>query len=250
MFNLPYELILEIWGYVSGNSDMVALRLCNKYAKETGDKYGYIKHLELSMDAHYMNLVKIWNGLNLMALQSLSVRGFRSPANWIPFSWPKQVSFVNCPMGANILSPPSYNTTNLSISDSGIGILKVDWNKFPNLRKLSVNYYSMDIESLKVCRKLEHLSLSLRKRGEKLPTWIADLPRLTTLRSNLKPKGKMHFTSNLLKICLVPKRRVCVGNRVLPCSMSCCQRFTAVSRLVPEQHLLCDCTIRHYNYLL
>ena len=235
MYNLPYELILEIWGYVSGNSDMIALRLCNKYFKETGDKYGYIKHLEFSLDAHYMTLVKIWQGLNLMALQSLSVRGFKSPANWIPFSWPKQVSFINCPVGKDLISPHSDKTINLSISDLGIGVLKVDWTKFPNLRELSIDCYSMDIESLKVCRKLEHLSLYLRKKGEKLPTWIADLPRLTTLRSNLRPNGKMHFVSKLLKICLVPKCRDMVVRQ--------CQRFTAVSCLVPARHLLCQCVI-------
>ena len=253
---LPDEMIIEIWNYLFSNKDMASLRYSCKQLKALGDKYGYVRHLDLSMKADYMNLMSIWGRANLKGLRSLSVSGIPSPVNWVPFKWPMHTFFNNCRMGSSVISPPLSPTTNLLITDNSRGTLQIDWSKIPKLRVLELRVYDADISGLNLCKSLEHLRLYFEAGTKGLPGWVADLPNLTTIETNLIPETKMHFISKKLKICLIPKKRkakrkrqiwivpgICkCGNErcVYPYNNSPYEYFTAESILVPWPHLLCQ----------
>jgi hypothetical protein len=254
---LPDEMAVEILNYLWGNKDMIALRACCKQFKALGDEYGYLRHLNLSMNADYMNLMVIWGRSNLKGLRSLSVNGFNSPVHWIPFAWPMHTLFSNCRMGSSLISPPMSPTTELRITEFGSGrTLRMDWSKVPKLRVLELHVYDADISKLVLCQGLEHLRLYFKSGKTGLPGWVADLPNLTTIQTNLIPETKMHFLSKKLRVCLVPKRKRINGNRrnwklpdpckcgwercVSPYKNSPYEHFTAESTLVPWRHLLCE----------
>ncbi len=254
----PDETIIKIWDCLSSNKDMVALRSCCKQFKALCDEYGYIRHINLSMNADYMNLLFLRNSgrHNLKGLRYLSVSGFNSPAHWIPFPWPMHTIFTNCRMGASLISPPLSPTTELRVIDFGRGILRMDWSKVPKLRYLELQVYDADISGLVSCQGLEHLQLYFKTGKKELPTWVADLPNLVTIQTNLVPEGKMHFQSKKLRICLVPKKRrikirgiawrlpdpcTCgIEHCVAPYKNSPYEHFTAESKIVPWRHLMCE----------
>ena len=253
---LPDEMIIEIWDCLFSNKDMVALRSCCKQFKALGDEYGYLRHLDLSMSADYMNLMVVWGRQNLKGLRSLSVSGLNSPSPWIPFAWPMHTLFSNCRMGANLISPPLSPTTELRITDFGLGKLSLDWSKLPNLRLLELHVYDADLSDLVKCQGLEHLRLYFKTGKSRLPGWVAKLPKLTTFQTNLVPETRMHFLSDRLRVCMAPKRKrvkkrgstwdlpdpcqcgtdLCVP----PYSCSPYEHFTAVSKAVPWRHLMCE----------
>jgi hypothetical protein len=253
----PEEIVVEIWDYLYSNRDMMALRKCCKRFKTIGDQYGFIRYLDLSYDADYMNLMALWGKANLKGLRTLSVRNWNSPpASWIPLKWPLHVLFSNCRMGTSVISPPKSPTTELVVTDVGTGTLRMDWSKLPNLKVLDLHVYNADLSGLSQCTGLESIRLYFKTRGKKfLPAWVASLPRLVAIRTNLVPNSKMHFLSKHLKICLVPKRKranmlafsrgvitpcTCKWDKcVPPYSSGPCEHFTAVSTQVPWRHLMC-----------
>jgi|MDTG01.2.fsa_nt_gb hypothetical protein len=252
-FSLPDEMIIETWDWIFSNKDMKALRSSCKRFKALGDKHGYLRHLDISMSADYMNLMMIWGNKNLKGLRSLQVSGLNSPGPWIPFPWPARTLFNNCRMGASMISPQKSPTTDLRITDSARGVLRIDWSKVPKLRVLELQVYDADLTNLEICQDLEHLCLYFMKGKTKLPGWIADLPNLITIKTNLVPETKMHFRSKKLQVCLAPKRKrikrngklsgpcKCGWERcVAPYNNSSYEHFTSNSIIVPLRHLLCQ----------
>ena len=256
MLTLTDNIILEIWEWIFSNKDMVALISSCKHFQYMGKKHGFIRHLNLSMNSDYMNLIVLWRHCNLKSLRSVNVSGLNSPANWLPFAWPKHTTFSSCRMGISLISPEVSMTTHLNISDSTRGILLLDWSKLPKLRSLKLNVYDVEFSGLVKCQSLEHVHINLKNNRKKLPGWISDLRNLITIRSNLIPETSMHFVSTKLKRCLIPKRKR-VNKRgyawLLPDPCTCgspfCidpyknspyEHFTAESTSVPWRHLLCN----------
>ena len=244
----PEEIVVEIWDYFFGNRDMMALRKCCKRFKTIGDKYGFIRCLDLSFNADYRNLFALWGKANLKGLRTLTVRNWNSaPDIWIPFKWPISIIFSNCRMGSSIVSPPKSPTTELVVRDFGKGTLRMDWAKLPNLKVLELQVYDADLSGLSQCTGLEDIRLYFRTSKKFLPAWVASLPLLTTIQTNLVPDSKMHFLSKHLKICLIPKRKRAISDPctcgwdkcVAPYSSGPYEHFTAVSTQVPWRHLMC-----------
>jgi hypothetical protein len=250
---LPDEVIAYIWDWLFSNKDMIALRSCCKQFKALGNEYGYIRHLDLSFSADYMNLMTVWSGVNLKGLRSLFVNGLNSPTPWIPFAWPMYTSFSNCRMGSALISPLLSPTTELRITAFGVGKLQLDWSKLPNLRLLELHVYDADLSDLVKCQGLEHLRIYFKQGKSHLPGWVAELPKLTTIQTNLVPETRMHFLSDRLRVCMVPKKKKRGHTRDIPAPCpcgtklcvppyDCCpyEHFTAVSKVVPWRHLMCE----------
>jgi hypothetical protein len=236
MINLPDEIILEIWAWFFNNKDMIALRRCCKRFKALGDKYGYIKHLNISIDTNYMNLVKIWGKQNLNSIQSIHINEINFPANWIPFQWPSHTTFSQCRMGFFKIFPPLSPTTELRITDYKSKKIQIDWSKLPKLKLLELYVNDIDFTGLENCRELQHLNIQVKTKIL-LPSWIANLKNLVFLSTNIPPESNMHFISKKLRVCMAPKRekvRILKNGR----KNSITENFTAESNIVPWRHLI------------
>jgi len=247
---IPEEIwATEIWDYIHNNRDMISLMSVCKEFKNMGKKHGYVRHLNLSMDSDYMNLMFIWGKINLESLRSMIVAKLTTPAAWIPFKWPEQMIFSHCRMGDNKISPPKGTRTEvLRITDLSRSKLVIDWSRLPNLKVLELHVYDVNLEGLEGCRDLEKVCLDVKSDNKVLPSWLAGLEKLTKIVSNLTPENSLHFVSKLLTSCLVPKNMKHLRGRHLPAPCGCknCQNrvsvlphipFTSDSTLVPKSHL-------------
>ena len=227
MFNLPDEIILEIWDYSHSNSEMICFRqVCSRF-KKIGDKYGYIRCLHLSMNSNYMNLMHIWSKIKLKSLRSLHVDGLNKPTTWIPIKWPREIILTQCNMSKDKLSPPPGSKVEIiRITDSVSSTIYIDWEKFPDLKILELNSLNVNLSGIEHCLSLEKVCIILNPRNT-FPKYIADLKQLSFLVSNLVPTSPLHFISKKLRVCLVPKKRTSKGY----------ERFTSNSTIVPVHHL-------------
>ena len=216
---LPETLVRSVWDFLGSNKDMIALRLTCKRFKEIGDIYGYIRHIKLSMTADYMNFMRLMSSFITRSLLSIEITCLTEPVLWIPCDWPKIVEFNFCKMGSKLVKPPSSKTEVLRIRDSSRNKLKIDWSCFPRLRVLDLHVYDADLSGLSACKNLERICLDfIHVNSRPFPAWIADLPNLSVVISNLYPDKSLHFLSEKLRACLVSKHlpndiRVLVGGR-------------------------------------
>jgi hypothetical protein len=217
----PEELILLISDYIYSNIDMVRLRICCRYFKEIGDKWGYIKHIKFGWDTDMMNFVHL-NGFHSKFIQILEMDRINNPIPWIPCRWPKHVIFNECVMRTKLINPPLSNTENLTIKQPYFckNKLKINWSKIPNLKHLNIHSYDMEFEGLDKCKNIKTICIDLHNNSE-IPDWICNFPKLEILISSCLCKKPLHFISNNFKICLIPKMK----------------KFTSNSKFIPELHL-------------
>ena len=216
---------------------MVALhRTCRNFHRIT-NIYGYVRRLTLCMTSDYMNLVTIWAGINLRSIRSVTVSDMSNPSSWLPFSWPEQVTFRDCRLFSTLTPPLNSRTKFLKLHDSSRRVIRIDWDKFPDLEVLDLNSFDVDLKGIEKCTNLKKIRLNFRNSfHRKLPPSVASLKYLTRIISNLTPNSRMHFVSPFLNCCLVPKRKVKTSLRqgyysLLP------EAFTSNSVSIPRRHL-------------
>ena len=247
---IPDEIwAMEIWDYLHANKDMTSLMSVCKDFKDIGGEHGHVRHLNLSMNADYMNLMFIWGNIKLKSLRGMNVTQLNSPAAWIPFKWPQEMVFSQCRMGDNKITPPRGSRTEiLRITDSSRCKLSIDWSRLPNLKTIELHVHDVDLEGLEGCRKLERVCLDVKSDTKIFPSWLAGLENLTKIISNLTPNTDLHFVSTKLELCLIPKNLKPLRGRHMPAPCGCknCQNrvrvsphipFTSMSTLVPRSHL-------------
>jgi hypothetical protein len=140
--------------------------------------------------------------------------------------WPKKVVFDRCFVGTNpYIRPCRAMTEILVIRDihrpKTSQKLRIDWRKFTSLRMLDLYVHSVDLTGIEHCRNLEVVRIDVSEGV--LPDEIAGLNRLRFIATNCRSASdrSLHFTSEQLRICFIPKK---------------CQ-FTSNSKIVPQAHL-------------
>jgi hypothetical protein len=84
------------------------------------------------------------------------IRQTNNPFYWLP-KWSRQINFEHCKI-RDAISPGK-----ISVDTEIIRIISVvhnwkitiDWEKFPNLRELTVKGYHLDLEGIEKCTKLK-----------------------------------------------------------------------------------------------
>lgn len=222
--NIPDELILYIWEFVETNKDMVSLvSTCIRF-QNLGKKFGYIKSITFGMHTDFMNFIELYYKRNYF-LQRLTMENMINPMHWIPAAWPKEMIFNRCCMGNGLIDPPPSPTEILIIRDlhrtTHSNVIKINWNKLKKLRVLDIYAPDMDFAGLDICKELQVVRIDLNNRRRLLPAFISHMPELQTIAVTCQADKAMHFVSDKLRICFIPKRH----------------EFTSESRLVPKRHL-------------
>lgn len=221
------DLILNIRDYIYSNQSMINLSTTSKYFKHLGDKYGNVKRLKYNNNTNYFSFLILYEKSKF--LDSLEIEHVQSPFNYVSLTkpWPKAISFNSCILSAKRLSPPVSKTTSFTYIDNFCAnpwitnILRIDWNKLPNLKTLIVRARRMDFEGLQNCRGLQKIIIELDNE-QVLPEWFAILSELRELITNCKTSKNLHFVSEKLSVCLLSTKH----------------RLTTMSRKLPKQHLL------------
>lgn len=214
--DLNDEILNEVFEYFECNVTMSRIRRANTLFKSVCDSYGYIRKVCLtSYNCPW------WEGY-MKGIKIMEIKGITKPQDWIHCSWKKTMNFNYCLFG-NGLIDPLYSPDTESICIDGIlggsgnyCILRINWEKFPNLRNLTVKIQDFSFEGLIKCKKLEYINVEGTKiRDKTLPSEIAKLPNLKCIITNYTSMERLHFESPYLLSCLIEKRYPCSSKSVM-----------------------------------
>lgn len=195
MFNiLPSDIIIYFWNFISNNKDTISFLISSKYIYEIGKQYGYLKYLT---NGKYLNNGddKIHNFIknclkHKISLFYLKIYNVKDPNIWIPIKWPKKISLINCLSSNYILNPyEETDTEELYIYNFDRHMykptknVKINWSKFPKLKKLYIDSHSIDLSTLNVCSKLEQIIIDMNIQ-QQLNFSIKDFSNIKSLISN------------------------------------------------------------------
>jgi hypothetical protein len=183
--NLPEDPVLVILEFLSTNKDMCSFRESCAYFKEICDTWGYLKHIKLGTHFDIKHFVTLYSKLFIKPL-SLVVEKVNSPLAWIQEPLPRTVYFVSCYMGNDALDPPTSPTEELYIDDTShySECLKINWEKFPKLKNLSITASDVALNGLELCTNLEVVNINLTNTEKEISIKIMKLPKLKYIMIN------------------------------------------------------------------
>ena len=235
--NLPQDIILITWQYIESNKDMCNIKSSCKKLNILANKFGFIKHIKLSMNSNYMNFIYLSEN-HKETIDSITIEYMDYPQNWLVTDWKRCMNFINCNFGNKKIEPPlSPNTKILNIytwnSYSHYNILQIDWSKLPNLTEINITTADINLNGIENCTKLKKIILNVYKIYKKeLPENIANLPNLKTLITNCESKKQLNFISTNLEVCICHKKIKC----------------SAISNKLPKIHLTNNNYINTYSF--
>ena len=139
-------------------------------------------------------------------LKYIYIKNVSEPETWLVSVWPSKVEFLNC----NHYKIDPYNITN---TEELIIIqnyfykkkLKINWYKFPKLKKIHIEIYDIDISGLHNCKNLEYIYLTSKNNNVILSKDIFNIQNLKYLFTNcfLPIIENMIFISSNIQNCIV-----------------------------------------------
>lgn len=166
ILNLDDEIIMYICKFLDNNFDSINMIKTCKYLNNLGNKYGYIKNIRLSFDSNYLNFINLYCD-HMNSIQKITIENMNEPFLWLPSQvWPKIMIFERCCMGPKLINPEYSDTEELYIKDlsrycNKNSIVKINWDKLPELRILDVYVPDLDYSGIEKCEKLEIIKINI-----------------------------------------------------------------------------------------
>jgi hypothetical protein len=158
-----YDLI-NISFYLN-NLDSYSFILVSKRLKTLFYKEGFLKYISFGYNIINTDIYNfsITCSRHYKCLKSIYVSNTNNPQIWIQIIWPKIIHFNFC--NITELIDPFYisNTEELSIKQHQIAnrniTLKINWFKFPRLKKLKIITFDIDLTGIDNCKSLKHVDI-------------------------------------------------------------------------------------------
>jgi hypothetical protein len=218
--NLCDDIIIKIIYLLE---DLTKIRLTCKKIRDITNTYGYIRSIYFGINTPFLSFIDL-NTKNMRALQKLYISSVIDAPLWIPYKWPKKITFNNCSLGNDLIDPPISPTLSLTIKNNyaSTKIIDINWKKIPYLEELYIDVFNCNFKDLvKYCPNLIVVSIFLKIKQPNLPENIDKLKKLSILNTDIPATTAHHFISPHLRECIVRKN--------IP--------FTSVSKLIPLRQL-------------
>jgi hypothetical protein len=157
------ENLIEVMYYLNNKDSCNFISTC-KQLKNFFYKFGYIKDISLKplLKPNLYDFFLIC-AQNINTLRSIYVSNINNPHLWIPSKWPKIVRFYYCNITDKIDPPISHTQEILIIQHEIINNvrsekqlnLKINWKKFPKLKKLTLKVFNVNIDEIKENKNIE-----------------------------------------------------------------------------------------------
>ena len=164
MFKITDYNLINIASYLN-NKDSYSFVLTSKHLKNLFYTEGFLKSINfgyniINTDIYNFSMLC---SRHYKSLNSIYVSNTNNPQVWIQIIWPKIMHFNFC----NIvdLIDPYYisNTEELTIKQHEILnrniTLKINWNKFPYLKKIKITAFDIDLTHIEACKNLKHIDI-------------------------------------------------------------------------------------------
>ena len=237
LFNLPTELLLEIWDLLTTNKNSFAMYIVSKNTKQLGDKYGYIKSLSFNINDNLFNFITRWIK-NHKTIQTVNLSNMDIPNVWLPTSkWPLVVSFTNCrfvePIKPLLSDTKEFYYTSRNMEYFGTSpTLNIQWDRLPLLEILKIKVDRVSFFGLEKCTKLRHVII-MTEHKQPFPECIAEFTNLEELITNCYATKVIEFKSTKLNVCLMPTKF----------------KLKSKSKTLPANHLLDNSNININSFM-
>lgn len=153
---LPEELICCIFEYLT-SSCAYRLSTCSKYIYECTKKRGFAKLIKYDYPQCDYNVFMKRYIRHHAAVDTFILRHTNNPFYWLP-KWTKQIHFEYCRI-KDAINPKTVVETEVITILSVVydWEIKIQWEKFPNLKKLVVVGYSVDFHGVERCKNLKDI---------------------------------------------------------------------------------------------
>lgn len=165
-----YDLI-NISSYLN-NRDSYSFILVSKRLKTLFYKEGFLKYISFGYNIIHTDIYNfsIMCSTHYKSLKSIYVSNTNNPQVWIQSIWPKIIHFNFCTI-TEIIDPSCIsNTEELSIKQHEFAnrntTLKINWNKFPHLKKLKIIAYDIDLTDIDTCKNLKHIDIYIFNKNK------------------------------------------------------------------------------------
>jgi hypothetical protein len=166
MFKITDYNLINVASYLN-NKDSYSFLLTSKYLKNLFSREGFLKSINFGYNIINTDIYdfSITCARHYNSLNSIYVSNTNNPQVWIQNIWPKIMHFNFCTI--TDLIDPSYisNTEELYIKQHEFInkniTLKINWVKFPYLKKLKIMAFDIDLTGIKTCNKLKHIDIYL-----------------------------------------------------------------------------------------
>lgn len=138
-------------------------------------------------------------------LKIFNIYRMHDPDAWLYVPWVKRVYMHYCKLRSLINPPLSLQTETLHIYNSKESKIKINWNKFPNLKSLYIDCYEIDLKGIEKCQNLEKIFIQVKNMVINDLHNIGSLMKLNYFISNFKVQNLTTFYSPYLTDCIVEK---------------------------------------------
>jgi hypothetical protein len=141
MNNLNYDVLSNVLNFLSQN-ECYNFAISSKIINSILRNRGFLKTVSVNEfyprkkeETPYILMQRMYMHIN--RVENLNVNYIENPISWMPSQWPKNVKFVSCSFDGNIIDPKKkVITENLYISGRYSSKVKINMEKFPNLKEL------------------------------------------------------------------------------------------------------------------
>lgn len=208
--NLSSDLIGVVISFLSNNNDSIFLLSTCKYFHSLTKKIGYIRKIHINYLITYTNYLYI----NKHNLYFTEFTGSVDPHLYLQ-KWSKIIKFNNCQFQSIIDPENVVETEELTIRLSTE--VKINWNKFKNLKMIYLDLYKINFEDCDKLDKLEKVFLNIKSHPivkYKTPdiTFIQDLPNLHTFLTTVDIHEPLHLKTNKIKLFMASHKGIYYNN--------------------------------------
>jgi hypothetical protein len=203
--NLYDDILIYISSYLDDKENLNLIQTC-KYFKNLFNKVGFLKFLKCEGDKHqsiYNFMITYFK--HIRTVDYIYISHIDTPQYWINNKWCKIVHLYNCYLEDKIDPLNICNTEQLIIQNiypsKWKNKLKINWNKFPNLRILQLDIQNIDLVNIEICQNLELIYININEKTE-FSSSIGTLKKLKHLITNCIIDNRTYFKSKDLLTCI------------------------------------------------
>jgi len=185
------NLILEIISFLSDKEAKNLSCTCKNI-----NKLGYLKYICMNNSSDPFEFALAFSKHNLTLNKVGIFKDILNPQNFMPSLWPKSVLMYYCKF-STILNPSASKTEDFKIFsfyDTQNRAIKINWNKFKNLKNLYLYCDNIDLNGLENCEQLENIFIYLFK-VKTISKEIGGLKNLKCVITNCDIEIGTHFIS-------------------------------------------------------
>ena len=194
--NFCDDILIEIHDYLTNKEGKHFSQTCKAL-----NRLSYLKKITMNFETDPFNFARVFSKHNYTLEQVSSYKNMYNPHNFMPGKWPKKVSIYYSILSTPLNPNNADKTETLKIYSlyEKCKQIKINWNKFKNLKNLYIYCEDVNLDGIEVCSKLSNIFIYLIKK-KTLPNNLGSFKNLNSFITNCDLENNTTFISPYLNI--------------------------------------------------